>query len=255
MGEVYQATDTRLKRQVAIKVLPASLAADPDRLTRLQREAETLASVSHPNIAAIYGLEDALNVKGLVMELVEGATLADRLARGPIRSTKRCRSRDRLPRRSRPPTRKASFIEISSRRTSRSVTTEPSRCSTSASRSSPTPPRPVEETSKARPDATKSERLLLPKPLPGGTHVLFTAMNATDWNSANVVMHALDTGERTVLIEGGADARYVGTGHLVYMKAATLMAVPFDLGTRRLTGAGCAHRERHAGDECAERWR
>src|SRR5215213_4487266 len=84
MGEVYRATDSRLKRQVAIKVLPPLLAGDPDRLARLQREAEVLASLNHPQIAAIYGLEDAGGVKALVMELVEGEDLADRIARGPI---------------------------------------------------------------------------------------------------------------------------------------------------------------------------
>ena len=84
MGEVYQATDTKLKRQVAIKVLPESVAADADRLARFQREAEVLASLNHPNIAAIYGLEDADGVKALVMELVEGPTLADRIAPGAI---------------------------------------------------------------------------------------------------------------------------------------------------------------------------
>src|ERR1051326_9390526 len=78
MGEVYRATDTRLKRQVAIKILPSTLAADPDRLARFQREAEVLASLNHPHIAAIYGFEDALGIKALVMELVEGPTLADR---------------------------------------------------------------------------------------------------------------------------------------------------------------------------------
>ena len=80
MGEVYRATDTKLKRQVAIKVLPESLAADPDRLARFQREAEVLASLNHPHIAAIYGLEDTTDAKALVMELVEGPTLADRIA-------------------------------------------------------------------------------------------------------------------------------------------------------------------------------
>src|SRR5687768_13203069 len=84
MGEVYRATDSRLKRQVAIKILPSSLAADPDRLSRFQREAEVLASLNHPNIAAIYGLEDADGVKALVMELVEGEDLAQRIARGAI---------------------------------------------------------------------------------------------------------------------------------------------------------------------------
>src|SRR6188508_756636 len=84
MGEVYRATDTRLKRQVAIKILPPLLAADPDRLARLQREAEVLASLNHPNIAAIYGLEDANGVKALVLELVEGEDLSLRTARGAI---------------------------------------------------------------------------------------------------------------------------------------------------------------------------
>ena len=84
MGEVYRATDTKLKRQVAIKILPWSLAGDPDRLARFQREAEVLASLNHPNIAAIYGLEDADGVKALVMELVEGEDLAQRIARGAI---------------------------------------------------------------------------------------------------------------------------------------------------------------------------
>jgi Tol biopolymer transport system component/predicted Ser/Thr protein kinase len=80
MGEVYRATDTRLKRQVAVKILPASFAADPDRLARFQREAEVLASLNHPNIAAIYGVEDG----AIVMELVEGPTLADRIAQGAV---------------------------------------------------------------------------------------------------------------------------------------------------------------------------
>ena len=84
MGEVYRAMDSRLKRQVAIKVLPAVLAADPERLGRFQREAEVLASLNHPHIAAIYGLEETDGVKALVMELVEGTTIAERIAQGPV---------------------------------------------------------------------------------------------------------------------------------------------------------------------------
>ena len=84
MGQVYRATDTKLKRQVAVKILPPSLAADHDRLARFQREAGMLASLNHPNIAAIYGLEESGAIRALVLELVEGATLADRIARGPI---------------------------------------------------------------------------------------------------------------------------------------------------------------------------
>ena len=84
MGEVYRATDKNLKRQVAIKVLPEAVAADAERLVRFQREAEVLASLNHPNIAIIHGLEKSDGVTGLVMELVEGPTLADRIAEGPI---------------------------------------------------------------------------------------------------------------------------------------------------------------------------
>jgi eukaryotic-like serine/threonine-protein kinase len=84
MGEVYRARDTRLGRDVAIKILPQVFTADPDRLARFEREARVLASLNHPNIGAIYGLEEADGVRGLVLELVDGETLADRLRRGPI---------------------------------------------------------------------------------------------------------------------------------------------------------------------------
>jgi len=84
MGEVYKAIDSNLKRSVAIKVLPASLAGDAERLARFQREAEVLAALNHPNIAAIYGLERSGDTTALVMELVEGPTLADRIAQGAI---------------------------------------------------------------------------------------------------------------------------------------------------------------------------
>ena len=84
MGEVYRATDTNLKRSVAIKVLPAAVAADPERLARFQREAEVLAALNHPHIAAIYGLERSDGTTALVMELVEGPTLADRIEKGAI---------------------------------------------------------------------------------------------------------------------------------------------------------------------------
>jgi len=84
MGEVYRATDTKLKRDVAVKVLPDSFASDEDRLARFRREAEVLASLNHPNIAQIFGLEDAGGGTVIVMELVDGPTLADRIATGPI---------------------------------------------------------------------------------------------------------------------------------------------------------------------------
>jgi serine/threonine protein kinase len=84
VGEVYKATDTNLKRAVAIKVLPAVVAADTERLARFQREAEVLAALNHPNIAAIYGLERSGPITALVMELVEGDDLSQRIARGAI---------------------------------------------------------------------------------------------------------------------------------------------------------------------------
>ena len=84
MGEVYQATDTKLNRQVALKILPEAFSTDPDRLARFQREAQVLASLNHPNIAQIHGIEEADDTRALVLELVEGPTLADRIAEGPI---------------------------------------------------------------------------------------------------------------------------------------------------------------------------
>jgi serine/threonine-protein kinase len=84
MGEVYRARDLKLKRDVAIKILPEEFSSDPDRLSRFQREAEVLASLNHPNVGGIYDLQEADSYRFLVLELVEGETLADRIARGPI---------------------------------------------------------------------------------------------------------------------------------------------------------------------------
>ena len=84
MGEVYRARDMKLGRDVAIKILPSVFVNDPDRLARFEREARVLASLNHPHIGAIYGLEDADGLRALVLELIDGDTLADRIARGPI---------------------------------------------------------------------------------------------------------------------------------------------------------------------------
>lgn len=84
MGEVYKARDEKLNREVALKVLPADIAHDEARLMRFKREAQVLASLNHPNIASIYGLEDSNHIVALVMELVEGPALADRIASGPL---------------------------------------------------------------------------------------------------------------------------------------------------------------------------
>lgn len=84
MGEVYRARDARLARDVAIKVLPSAFAADPQRMARFEREVRLLASLNHPHVAALYGLEEAGGTRALVMELVEGVTLGERLGHGPM---------------------------------------------------------------------------------------------------------------------------------------------------------------------------
>ena len=84
MGEVYRARDARLKRDVALKFLPETFAADPERLARFEREAQALAALKHPHIATIHGIEEAAGLRALVLELVEGETLADRIARGSV---------------------------------------------------------------------------------------------------------------------------------------------------------------------------
>ena len=84
MGEVYRARDSRLNRDVALKILPPSVASDPDRLMRFEREARTLAALNHPHIAQIHGVEDTGQTRALVMELVEGEDLAQRITRGAL---------------------------------------------------------------------------------------------------------------------------------------------------------------------------
>ena len=113
MGEVYRATDTSLNRQVAIKVLPVEFAQDAERLARFEREAKTLASLNHPNIAQIYGFEKSTGVHALVMELVEGPTLADRITQGSrFRLMKHYLSPNRSLKLWRPLTNKGSSIGI-----------------------------------------------------------------------------------------------------------------------------------------------
>ncbi len=80
MGQVWQAVDTKLGRAVALKILPEAFASDPDRLARFEREAHVLASLNHPNIAQIHGIEEDDDTRALVLELVEGPTLADRIS-------------------------------------------------------------------------------------------------------------------------------------------------------------------------------
>jgi serine/threonine-protein kinase len=117
MGEVFRARDAKLRRDVAIKVLPEGLASDPERRARFEREAHVLASLNHPNIAAILGFEEGPADSGapapaLILELVDGPTLADRIVQRPIPWTRPCPWRSRSPRRSRPRTNWGSSIVI-----------------------------------------------------------------------------------------------------------------------------------------------
>ena len=125
MGEVYRARDTKLDRDVALKVLPEAFTQDPDRLSRFEREAKVLASLNHPNIGHIYGLEEADGIRALVLELVEGPTLADRIKQGPIHSMKHSRQPSRSPRHSKPRMRRGSSTAISNPPTSRCGMTAP----------------------------------------------------------------------------------------------------------------------------------
>ena len=120
MGEVFRATDSRLNREVALKLLPEHLANDKERMARFHREAQVLASLSHPNIAGIHGLEESGTRTALVMELVEGEDLSERLDAVPSRSSRRLASRGRSPRRSKRRTTRASSTATSSPPTSRS---------------------------------------------------------------------------------------------------------------------------------------
>jgi serine/threonine-protein kinase len=161
MGEVYRARDSKLDREVALKVLPPEFSEDRERVRRSEREAKLLASLNHPNIAAIYDLEESGGIRCLILEFVDGQTLADRL---------------------------------------------------------------------------KDE--ILPESLPNGRAVIFTTVLSPTRNAGTQIeLKRLDTGERRVLIPGGADARYDRTGHLLYMKLGTLMAIPFDLKKLEVTGA------------------
>ena len=125
MGEVYLAHDARLGRDVAVKVLPEAFHADPDRIIRFEREAKMLAALNHPHIAALLSMEEAHGRHFLVMELVEGQTLAELLQHGPPPLSDRSTSSARLPMRSLRRTSRASSTAISSRPISRSVPTAP----------------------------------------------------------------------------------------------------------------------------------
>ena len=131
MGQVWQATDTQLNRQVALKILPDAFATDPDRLARFQREAQVLASLNHPNIAQIHGIEQGDDTRALVPELVEGPTLADRIKQGPIPLDEALPIAKQIAEALEAAHEAGVIHGISSRRTSRCARTGPSRSWTS----------------------------------------------------------------------------------------------------------------------------
>jgi serine/threonine protein kinase len=119
MGAVYLAHDSKLGRDVALKILPATVTDDPDRVARFRREAQVLASLNHPHIAQIYDLVEADNTQFLVRELVDGESLDKRIARRKIPGVEASESRNRSPRRWKLPTARASFIATSNQQTLR----------------------------------------------------------------------------------------------------------------------------------------
>jgi len=137
MGEVWRATDTKLGRDVAIKILPDSFAQDPDRMARFTREAQVLASLNHPNIAAIYGVEE----RALIMELVEGPTVAERIAQGPIPLEEALPIARQIAEALEYAPTKPSSIAISSRPTSKSLPRAAPKCWISAWRKRSPPKR------------------------------------------------------------------------------------------------------------------
>jgi serine/threonine protein kinase len=166
MSEVYRVRDTKLGREVAIKILPDVWVTDPDRRARLDREARVLASLNHPHIGAIYGTEESSDFSALVLELVEGETLAERLSR-----------------------------------------LEPTRSSA---------PR-------WGPGSAPGQKAGLPL-----NESLEIARHAfTGYDDAQIYAQSLETGQCRPLVKGSG-ASYLPTGHLVYVQAGTLMAVPFD---------------------------
>jgi serine/threonine protein kinase len=255
MGEVYRATDTGLKRAVAIKVLPDALASDVDRLARFQREAEVLASLNHPNIAAIYGLERAGTMTALVMELVEGPTLADRIARGPLsmdealpiarqvaEALEAAHEQGFVHRDLKPANIKVrpdGAVKVLDFGLAKAFALEPRSPSANAMTHSPTLTNPVNMTGlgvilgtaaymapeQARGKAvTRSTdiwafgcvlyEMLTGRPAFPGDDAAEIQKAFRRFDDTQIAVQSLTTSERKVLVEEGADARYVPTGHL-----------------------------------------
>ena len=201
MGEVFSAHDAALNRDVALKVLPDIFAADPDRLARFGREAQALASLNHPNIAQIYGVEHSGGVHALVMELVDGPTLAEVIAMAV----------DHAP---------------SGSEARQAVGTALSPVPAAGGTPEPLLPADPSRRSYVRPEF-----------LPGGRAVLFDvgpAGSSAEGREIDVV--ALDTKAVKRVISGGTQPRYAASGHLLYVSDGVLNAIRFDLNRLDTSG-------------------
>jgi len=159
MGEVYRARDTKLGREVAVKVLPDSFARDPERLARFEREARVLASLNHSGIATLHGFENEAGTHFLVMELVPGETLAERFSQGPLSFAEALPSSDRSRKRSKRRMGPESSTATSSQRTSRSRPRARSRSSTSVwPKDSPRKLQPLTSRTRRRSPETRRRR-------------------------------------------------------------------------------------------------
>jgi serine/threonine-protein kinase len=271
---VYRARDTRLGRDVAIKVLPPAFANDADRLARFEREARVLASLDHPNIGTILGVEESDGVRALVLGLVDGETLAERIARGPIPMAEALEStpfagtdNSNSPFFS-PDGQWLGFWtgavdsgaigELKKMRLdgSPAVTlakVPPLRGATWASNDIVFATNESEGRLWRVPVAGGMPEVLtrldskdrrshsLPHMLPDGRGVFYKiGTPASNFADGQVAVMSLATGETHVVLDHGVDVRYVPSGHLVYVRDGTLMAVPFDLRGLRVNGTPVA---------------
>jgi Tol biopolymer transport system component len=234
MGEVYRARDSKLQRDVAIKVLPSSVASDPARLARFRREAQVLASLNHPHIGAIYGVEDSDRV-ALVLELVEGPTLAERIARGALS----------------PDGRSIAFIADQKLKTVSLDGGTPAvlldaiegrGLSWGTDGNIYFNPRLGKGVSKVAASGGAATAVTavgtevqhrFPELLPDGSGLLFSALKNV--SEEQVLVQSTRNGERRMLAAGFAP-HYLPTGHLVYVQSGRLLAVRFDLAHLEVHG-------------------
>ena len=269
MGEVYRARDEKLNRDVALKVLPEVFALDPDRLARFKREAQVLASLNHPNIAAIYGFEDSrpsadsghAAVQALVLELVEGPTLADRIAQGTIspdealpiarqiaEALEAAHEQAIIHRDLKPANvkvRSDGTVKVLDFGLAKAL--EPVAVKGGDETASPTITSPamtqmgiiLGTAAYMSPEQAKGRQADKRSDLWAFGAVLYEMLSGATgerWDKARIVTQSLRSGERKTLVDGGSDGRYVPTGHLVYAMSGIVFAVRMDLRGLEVTG-------------------